>query len=298
MKTDSTAILKGAFDFHVHTSPDVFDRKLDDYENALMARKCEMGGFIIKSHHSVTYGRAKLVSSLVDGINVMGGIALNNPQGGLNPQAVDIAGRMGAKIVWMPTLDSDNERKSIFRDDLKHVPYWGQIPIELAEKGLLGEAISIKDKNGKVKPELEQILDLISDYNMILSTGHLDPEDSIMLVKLARKKKIKNIVVSHPEFPSTKFTLEQQKELVPYDVFFERCYTTFMTGKSNWEHLLDEINVTGVQRNILSGDLGQVTSPDPVTGYLNFIQFFLDHGFTEDQLRVMTQYNQIHLLEG
>ena len=45
----------------------------------------------------------------VPGIHALGAISLNAGVGGLNAQAVEIAARGGARIVWLPTVDSENE---------------------------------------------------------------------------------------------------------------------------------------------------------------------------------------------
>ena len=245
-------VLKGAYDLHVHTAPDVMDRSIDDIDLAKLMKSKGMGGFVIKSHHSTSYGRATLVRKMVPGVNVFGGIALNNPMGGLNPQAVDTAGRMGAKIIWMPTVDADNEKGKFLDTSNKKLPYWANIQRELYNKGMLRDPISVKDENGKIKNEVDEIIELIVDYNMILATGHLSPKDSIDVIKRAHDKGLKKIIVTHPEFPTTMFTMEQQKDLLKYDVYFERCYTTPATGKVEWDYVLNEVKTTGAKNNILS----------------------------------------------
>ena len=131
---NDSEVLKGAYDLHVHTAPDVMDRSIDDIDLAKLMKSKGMGGFVIKSHHSTSYGRATLVRKMVSGVNVFGGIALNNPMGGLNPQAVDTAGRMGAKIIWMPTVDADNEKGKFLDTSNKKLPYWANIQRELYNK--------------------------------------------------------------------------------------------------------------------------------------------------------------------
>ena len=39
-------------------------------------------------------------------MKVFGGVALNQTVGGLNPYAVELALRMGGRMVWFPTLSS------------------------------------------------------------------------------------------------------------------------------------------------------------------------------------------------
>lgn len=293
---NDSEVLKGAYDLHVHTAPDVMDRSIDDIDLAKLMKSKGMGGFVIKSHHSTSYGRATLVRKMVSGVNVFGGIALNNPMGGLNPQAVDTAGRMGAKIIWMPTVDADNEKGKFLDTSNKKLPYWANIQRELYNKGMLRDPISVKDENGKIKNEVDEIIELIVDYNMILATGHLSPKDSIDVIKRAHDKGLKKIIVTHPEFPTTMFTMEQQKDLLKYNVYFERCYTTPATGKVEWDYVLNEVKTTGAKNNILSTDLGQPTALLPPDGYKKFVEFFVENGMSDDEIIQMTSKNQEKLL--
>ncbi|MEM0159023.1 MAG: DUF6282 family protein, partial [Thermoplasmataceae archaeon] len=164
-------LLSGAYDFHVHTAPDVMPRSVDDIGLAKLMKKAGMGGFIIKSHHSTSYGRADLVNRIVEGVKVFGGISLNNSIGGLNPQAVDVAGRMGAKMIWFPTVDAYNEKDKFLDRNNSKLPYWATIQRELYERGMLKPPIKIIDDEGKLLPAVDEILDLIKDYGMIMATG-------------------------------------------------------------------------------------------------------------------------------
>ena len=106
-------LLKGAFDTHVHAGPDVLPRKFTDIDVARLAQERGFGGFVLKSHHAVTADRATLIREMFPGVKVYGAIALNNPIGGLNPTALDVAARLGAKVVWLPTMDSANEQANV-----------------------------------------------------------------------------------------------------------------------------------------------------------------------------------------
>src|SRR3954468_12767237 len=102
-------LVAGAYDLHVHIAPDLVERRIDDV--ALARRFAEVGlaGFALKSHYTSTAERARVVSSVVPGIEVVGTLTLNRAVGGLNAVAVEIAAREGARIVWMPTVDSPAE---------------------------------------------------------------------------------------------------------------------------------------------------------------------------------------------
>src|ERR1044072_7621929 len=101
--------LEGAYDLQIHVGPDVIARRIDDIDCAkeFLARK--MKGFVLKSHYIQTGERAQVVTKAVPGSRVFGAVTLNHSVGGLNPVAVELAGRTGCKIVWMPTVDAQNE---------------------------------------------------------------------------------------------------------------------------------------------------------------------------------------------
>ena len=54
-------LLCGAYDLHVHTSPDHDQRSLNDWELLTEAEALGMAGVLIKNHYEPTTGRAKLV---------------------------------------------------------------------------------------------------------------------------------------------------------------------------------------------------------------------------------------------
>ena len=105
---------QGAIDFHVHSDPDVFGRSMDDIDVAVLAKRKGMRGLVLKNHVTMTADRAALAMKAVPGIEIFGGIVLNNAVGGINPAAVEWMHRMAGgrgKVVWLPTFDSDKHIK-------------------------------------------------------------------------------------------------------------------------------------------------------------------------------------------
>src|SRR5262245_64801791 len=68
----------GVIDMHVHSHPDVFGRNMDDIDVATLARAKGMRGIVLKNHISETASRAGLVMKVVAGVELFGGIVLNN----------------------------------------------------------------------------------------------------------------------------------------------------------------------------------------------------------------------------
>ncbi len=134
------ALLQGAFDTHLHSAPDVLPRKFDDLQLAARMRQVGMAGGVLKSHYTGTAERAMLVRQAYPDVQLFGMLVLNNSVGGLNPIAVDIAGRLGARVISLPTLNAANELENVAgqRDESK-LPYWMGIARDMQARGIAGE---------------------------------------------------------------------------------------------------------------------------------------------------------------
>jgi hypothetical protein len=289
-------LLEGAFDTHVHSAPDVLPRKFNDLELAQRFKARRMAGFVLKSHYICTADRATLVNQVVPEIQAFGAIALNNSVGGLNPLALDIAGRLGTKVCWLPSVDNANELEAIAgqRDESK-LPYWMSIAREMRALGIAGSFLSVTE-DGKVTQATRQCLEIIAKHDMVLATSHIRPAEVLPVVQAAKAAGVKRIVITHPEFPTTLLSIEQQQELARLGVYFERCFTTPNTGKISWEQVYANIRQVGPDSTVLATDLGQTTAPYPDEGLGIFAEKLLDNGFTEREVRSMVRDNPAQLL--
>lgn len=290
-------LLRGAIDMHVHAAPDVLPRKFDDVLLAQRTVASGMAGFVLKSHYICTADRATLVRAMFPTVQAFGGLTLNNSVGGLNPIAVDIAGRLGNKVVWLPTVDSRNELENVAgqRDESK-LPYWMPIARELRALGIAADWITVTDGDGRVTAPMRQCLELIARHDMVLATGHISPAELKPVIKAAREAKVERIVVTHAEFPTTYLTVEAHRELLPYGVYFERCFTTPYTGKVAWETLIENIKQVGAATTIVSTDLGQTTNPFVDEGLEIYIGRLLDAGISALDVQRMVRDNPAQLL--
>ncbi len=269
--------LQGAVDLHVHSAPDVDRRRFNDLELARAARDGGVAAVVIKSHQNSTVERAWLVAQCVPGIRVYGGLVLNETVGGLNPAAVRLALQLGARQIWMPTRSARNHR-------LYH-----------GETG----GISILDEQGQLLPVVEEILRAMAQSDCILGTGHLSPEETSVLIDAAQRLGVAKVLVTHPEWGPTYHSFEAQKELAQRgNVFFERCFvsTLHVCGQVPFETIERAITETGVERTVLSTDLGQPETPPPVEGLRLYAERLRSTGFSVDQIRTMMQANPELLL--
>ncbi len=284
--------LTGTCDMHVHAAPDVASRSVNDFELAQKAKEMGMRGVVIKNHEFITNDRAYLVRQVVPGIEVFGGITLNDSVGGINPVAVEkmirFTGGCG-KFVWLPTADAAHH-KSFF-----------------AKKPDAG-GIRVIDSSGQVIPELRKVLKLVAQAGIIFATGHVSPQEALASVKAAREEGVRMIVITHAMQSPGEMALDDLKRCVEMGAIIEHAYLSHLMGPQaalgwmrGWKHVsmgdfANAIQAVGAQNGILSTDLGQYLNPTPADGMKEFILELKKRGITDEQIHWMATKNPARLL--
>jgi hypothetical protein len=183
--TRARELLRGAFDTHLHIGPDVVERRIDDISLAHRFAELGMAGFVLKSHYTSTAERASVVRAAVPGVSVLGAIVLNRAVGGMNPLAVEVAAREGARTVWLPTVDAVNESHERDAPPGAKVPVWVKLQLELREQGIEIEPVPVVDAGGAVLAETRAVLATVARHQMVLATGHLGREEIFTVVDAA-----------------------------------------------------------------------------------------------------------------
>lgn len=281
---------KDTIDFHVHSEPDVFGRSMDDIDVATLAKRKGMRALVLKNHVTMTADRAVLVMKAVPGIEIFGGIVLNNAVGGINPAAVEWMYRMSGgrgKVVWLPTFDADMHVKTLVDPKGKG--------IEVAPGGV-------------VTPQVEEVLKIIARENLVLATGHIHAEEVVAVVKRARELGVKNILVTHALTNIPGMSMAQVKEVTKMGAIIEYCYLQSMTGPDaqhawmkHWKKVpLKEVAQVvaeiGPDHVLLSTDLGQhanMTHPD---GMEDMITGLMKEGVSQADIDKMVKRNPARLL--
>ena len=160
-------VMQGIIDMHIHAAPDVRARKLDDLE--LMEASVQRGvrAIVLKSHNVPTADRAYLVNRVAAEkypdvkFTAFGGLCLNRPVGGLNPDAAETSLKLGAKVIWLPTNTAENHYRKNGKDPSTGV---------------------VVTRDGKAVDELQDIFALVKQYNAVLATGHIGAEECFRVV--------------------------------------------------------------------------------------------------------------------
>ena len=277
--SNARSALAGAIDIHVHTEPDSRPRSVDGIEAAQQAKAHGMRALVLKNHYEYTSGLAYIVGKQVPGIEVFGGVDLNLTVGGMNPAAVEyMAATTGGrgKLVWMSTFDAENQVKF----SKENRPF-----------------VSVS-KNGQLLQATKDVIAAIAKHNLVLATGHVSPEEGLMLVREAKRQGVQRIVITHAMNDPIRMSVPQMQEAAKLGAFIEFVggNITDADGKARMDRFADAIKKVGPEFCILSSDLGQKGNPLPTDGFGAFIETMKAHGFTEVQIDRMARRNPATLL--
>jgi len=291
------SIISGAYDLHCHSGPDILTRKFDDFDMAQRVIDSGMGGFAPKSHYFCTADRAKMVNKLYPACNCVGTMWLNNSVGGLNPNAVDLAGRAGTKIIGMPTVDTETSIYKTFQMPPEKRAFWASIITEMKDEGF--EPVPVKiSEDGKLVPAVYEVLDIIAKYNMILATGHCTPPETRMLVKAAKERKVERIICTHVSVTSIFHDIDSQKEMLQSGAYMEHCTNGITSGKVDWDMMYGQIKAIGTDHVIISTDSGQPKNGYPDEELSGFCQRLQKEGMADNEIRKMIVNNPVNLLKS
>lgn len=264
--------LAGIIDIHWHVGPPTYQsitRSLDALELAYIAQRHGFRAVVMKQHYLETASWAYLVSRMVPGVQLFGGVALNRSVGGVNPVAVENVATFPngvGRVVYFPTFESEH--------------YNPGSPV----------AVPIS-RDGELLPEVLEVLDVAAEYDMLVSTGHSSPEESIMLIRAAKAAGVDRIYVQHPLLSRVGMSIDTQREAASLGALLEYVLGEAVGAQEEFEHWAEAIRDVGPENVVISSDLGQRGRPLPPDGYRMVLPRLREFGFTQSEIDVMTKVN-------
>src|SRR4051812_28317422 len=270
-------------------------RRMDGAEAARLAGESGFDAIVVKSHHhstvmdvlaleqaGVEHGSAKL----------FGGVALNGPVGGINPKAVDLALKMGGRIVWFPTIGSEKHiRHHAEHPNLK----FPKLSVHLEPE----QPIEVIGPDGRVLDDVYKILESIKEHDAILASGHMAPNQITAVFEAAREVGVQRMLVNHPNFV-IEATYEHARQWVELGAYIEHSLCMYDEESSFYHWDLDTlvgwIEAVGPERSTLGSDLGQMNNPLPTDSFRKIAGRLLDRGMPEEDVRGMVSRNPAALL--
>jgi Family of unknown function (DUF6282) len=291
-----TELLRGAIDVHVHTNPHLFPQNhaQDVVALATQAKEAGMRALAIKDIGVPTTGTAYVVTRLGPGIPVYGSYVMNLANGGINPRGVQVALTHGdgAKIVYFPTGDT-----------LNHVHYrkrfYAGINLPLAEEQAITAVV-----DGRLRPEVRDVIALVKEHDACLATAHLSAAESRMVVREARAQGLRRIILSHGKWAMTGLTLDDLKEFAAQGCLIELeaslmmplMYFVHGEAPADPRDIAATMRAVGPEHCFIVSDLGQLYSPLPVEGLRTYVAMLLKCGLTAKEIELMLHRNPARIL--
>lgn len=300
---NTAKLMADAIDLHVHCAPDAFsERRVDALQLAQQASEAGMKAVVIKSHQFCTAPIASTINKIINRPILLGSIVLNACVGGLNPEAVRIASKEGAKIIWMPTKSAKAEieahsvkipnNRELAKDEIES--YSAQVPHY--EKIISG--ISVLDNSGNLVSEMKEILAIIKNDNLVLATSHISIQEAIAVANTALEMGIKTII-THPfaKLYGDSITLEQAKDLIKKGAFIEFCFNACMPPmRLSPLDIVNYVKILGAVHCLLTTDFGQLQNPPPTEGFRMMLSQMIRFGISENELETIVKTNPHKLL--
>lgn len=263
-------------DLHVHAAPSLLPRHGDDLTTIATERKLGFELIVLKAHEGSTAERAAIA-----GENVYGGIVLNSAVGGANPDAVEINARLGGRVVWMPTVSTATHKAGAKSPELS------------VHKGFEMRQVDVVD-NGKLLPEWFDVLDVIAQFDLVLASGHLSVDETIVLFTEAKKRGVKRLMMNHPKMPFLHWHDDAATELKNLGAHLELGILPDLLSPG--EHLsMTLADVYPIELLVFGADLGHANHPGPLEAMPSWFRA-LDRQLGEDNAHKIVTANSKGLL--
>jgi hypothetical protein len=280
--------LTGAVDMHCHFGPDAHrPRSVTAIEAVAQARAAGHAAVVLKSHDQPTTLLAWALDEATPGMRVFGGVCCDREVGGVNPAAVEVAVRTGAKVVWLPTLSSAQDHASGLA----------------ARLGIPGPGVSVTedDDADRLRPEAEEVLRLVAEAGAVLATGHISAAEHFAVARASAGVAGARLVVTHAmeELAGPNLTIAQCVALAGTGAFIELCAMTCIGALATRQpaELAACANAVGADHCTLATDYGQQVNPPPTAGLQAYADALVAEGLTTTQVRRMACRNPAELLD-
>lgn len=292
MKLYDDTILNGAIDIHIHVGPDYMPRYADAITLAEEARDAGMRAIVVKCHLTSTVGAAAAACQAVPEVKTIGSISLNNTVGGLSPRSVKAAVLSGAKVVWLPTTDAQ------YAMDKAHQGHWIGHYVNGSNFGYDCVRLSVLDQNGQLLEEVKEIVRICKEYDVLLCSGHIGPDECLALTAYAKEIGFDKVEITHANAWVEDFTIPVLQQLVANGAMISCSFGAMAphNGREDPQEVVDIIHGVGAEHVVLMTDYGQVNAPSPAQGMRVYYFLMKKYGITDAELDLMMRKNPAYLL--
>ena len=267
----------GMTDLHAHAAPSLLPRHGDDRATVAAEHAVGFSTVVLKAHEGSTVERAAAA-----GDGAYGGVVLNSPAGGANPDAVEVAARLGGRVVWMPTVSARTHKAGASSPELAVHRGFELRPVDVIADGILLR-------------QWFEVLDVVAAHDLLLASGHLSADETVVLFREARRRGVRRLMVNHPKMAFLHWNDEASSALQELDAHLELGILPDLLGDADHASLtLTRSYPTALL--VFGGDLGHAHHAPPATAVAPWLHDLEKHVGTETAVAIMTTQTRSLLL--
>jgi microsomal dipeptidase-like Zn-dependent dipeptidase len=157
--------------------------------------------------------------------------------------------------------------------------------------------VRVSDR-GRLAPEVLEVLELIARHDLVLATGHSSPAENRLLIREARNRGVRRILVTHGMLSPVSMTAAQMKEAAADGASIEFVGNAVAGvnkafGFGDYARAMREV---GLDHCVLSSDFGQGGNPLHTEGLEQVFAGLRGAGLTPAEIERMAKTNPARLL--
>ncbi len=267
----------GMTDLHAHAAPSLLPRHGDDRATVAAEHAVGFSTVVLKAHEGSTVERAAAA-----GDGAYGGVVLNSPAGGANPDAVEVAARLGGRVVWMPTVSARTHKAGASSPELAVHRGFELRPVDVIADGILLR-------------QWFEVLDVVAAHDLLLASGHLSADETVVLFREARRRGVRRLMVNHPKMAFLHWNDEASSALQELDAHLELGILPDLLGDADHSSLtLTRSYPTSLL--VFGGDLGHADHALSATAVAPWLHDLEKQVGTEAAVAIMTTQTRSLLL--
>jgi predicted metal-dependent TIM-barrel fold hydrolase len=153
-------------------------------------------------------------------------------------------------------------------------------------------------RDGKLLPEVLEVLSLIAQHDLTLATGHVTPEEALMILREAKNRGVQHMIVTHPLLGSqyTYMSMDQLSEAASLGAYLEVTAGTVFRDTPARARAFEAIRKVGAAKAFISSDSGLTGGPNHPDALAMAAKGLREGGFSESDLDLMFKENPARLI--
>ena len=147
-------------------------------------------------------------------------------------------------------------------------------------------------------PETLEVIGLIAEHGLTLATGHVTPEETLLILAEARKRGVTRLIVTHPLLnPQFTFmSVPQLRAAVDLGAIIEITAGSLYREGPGRERVLEAVRAIGPEKFFVGSDSGLTGTPNHTDALVLAARVLRENGIDERALDVMFKENPARLL--